>query len=73
MKTPNPNAALINKIEELITEAAAVTPVDPHQAMIVAGLHTARDFALQHGQAQQSADAQVTADAPATEGLNPNS
>ena len=50
MKIPHSNAALIQKIEELITEAAALTPVDSHQAMIVSGLHTARDFASLHGQ-----------------------
>ena len=53
MKTQNPHTPLIQKIEDLITEAIAITPADAHQTMIIAGLHTARDFAHQHGEAHQ--------------------
>lgn len=52
MEPTNPNQPFIDKVNGLCKEAEAIVPADGNRNMIIGGLHTARDFALQHGREQ---------------------
>lgn len=56
MKATNPHQPFINRVGELIDEANLLAPRKEGEAqpaditLIIGGLHTARDYAIKHGE-----------------------